>query len=132
MVMKKLTQCIAYKTLIKLASLIIAYMIWNICMHAIWVEKTIRIPVYVYNTPENMMVHTADSIQITVQGKQSALHPHQLVSAGLYINAHQCTESVNWIAIKESDISLPHNTHLVHTYPSTLAITTSTSEALTT
>jgi len=122
--MKQIYKCITDNVPLKIISLLASFVLWNIYVRTIFVEKTVHIPVYVYNAPDNITCDSPETIEITLSGKQSIMRTIEHKSMLLQVNAAHCTNPINWIPVTESDISMPHDIRMVHAYPSMITIRT--------
>lgn len=129
--MKPVSKILSYNVPLKIFSLVFAYGIWYTCAHSITTDKTIHIPVYIHHAVEHTIVNAPHSIQVTLRGKLPLMRTIENQLITLHIDAQNCQKPVDWIAVKESDLSIPYDVQLVHCYPSMIAIATHTTDKAT-
>ena len=108
---------------LKITSLIVAFAFWNVLTQKIDVQRTIDVPICLYNS-NDVQFDTPNSVRLTLRGNQSIMRNLDQETIALHINAHKLSSDINWIAVTDADLFVPEGVSMIHCNPPILTITT--------
>jgi YbbR domain-containing protein len=102
---------------LKIVSLVFGYSFWLLLSSNQTMTRTIQIPLYLYNIPENNTFITPNTIDVTIQGRRDQLYNAEYKGVAANINAEDITQPSQAVNLAASEIVLPQHITVVDYNP---------------
>lgn len=98
------------KTFLKIISLIIAYSIWSIVSKDSILNKTVKVPIYLYNINNQYKIETPKELSIQLTSFRKNISKIDFKNLAIFINAKNYNQpGLHPLIIDSKDLFLPEN-----------------------
>lgn len=116
------TKILKANTSLKIASLIMGYLMWSFVGQYYPIQVSLAIPLAFYSIPDAFTIDAPDTINIMLSGKRMFFDQLSLADLSAHIHAGKFREGTHALSISADTLFLPPGISVVHYTPSPLVI----------
>jgi len=108
---------------LKAMAVLMGYVLWSTMSQSQPKELWITIPVSVHSLPDNVTMHSPDTIAVHIAGRKSDLCTLDRQTLALHVDGHHLHAGNNLIPITNTTLFLPDTIKLLHYKPHHVVVT---------